>query len=228
MNITMTPSLFPASGSNASRRWLPLSGIVLAHCGLFYALQNGLVTQVAQVLPKEVVMTFVQPAPPARPATPPQAKLTEKTLRPPTPVLTVPAIPPPLVTAAPQPDSITLKASEPVVAVKAEAAVPTVNSTASAPAAPKVVNAVEYLRPPVPEYPSLSRKMGEEGKVVMRVLVNEKGRPEKIDVHQSSGSHRLDEAARIAIMRAIFKPYHEDGKALAVIATATINFSLDS
>jgi hypothetical protein len=28
-------------------------------------------------------------------------------------------------------------------------------------------------------------------------------------------------------MQAIFKPYLEDGRALAMIATATINFSLD-
>ena len=74
----------------------------------------------------------------------------------------------------------------------------------------------------------MSRRMGEEGKVTLRVLVNEKGVAEKVDVQKSSGSNRLDEAAKVAILRAIFKPYLEDGKALTVIATATISFSLSS
>ena len=91
-----------------------------------------------------------------------------------------------------------------------------------------MVSAVEYLRQPRPEYPAMARRMGEEGKVVMRVLVNDKGQAEKIDIQQSSGSQRLDDAARIAIQRALFKPYIEDGKAIAMIATATINFAIDN
>jgi len=215
---------FSAPRTTSTHRWLPLGSILLAHIGLIYALQNGLVSHVVQVLPKEVVMTFVQPAMPTPPA-PPQAKVAEKIPRLPAPAEIVPSIP--LVAIAPSPESITVKTSEPQVTTKQEAAAPTVATAPTTPAAPKIINAVEYLRPPSPEYPALSRRMKEEGKVVMRVLVNEKGQPEKIELHQSSGSHRLDEAARIAIMRSLFKPYHEDGKALPVIATATINFSLE-
>ena len=95
-------------------------------------------------------------------------------------------------------------------------------------APPKQISAVEYVRAPQADYPPMSKRMGEEGKVTLRVLVNEKGVAEKVDIQKSSGSNRLDEAARIAILRAIFKPYLEDGKALTVIATATISFSLSS
>ena len=68
--------------------------------------------------------------------------------------------------------------------------------------------------------------MGEEGKAVLRVLVNEKGRAEHIELQKSSGSPRLDDAARQAIARALFKPYLEDGRAIAVYAIVPITFQL--
>lgn len=70
--------------------------------------------------------------------------------------------------------------------------------------------------------------MGEEGKVVLRVLVSEKGRPERVEVHRTSGSPRLDEAARQAAQRAVFKPHVEDGRAVPVFAIIPIRFQLDS
>lgn len=70
--------------------------------------------------------------------------------------------------------------------------------------------------------------MGEEGKVMLRVLVNEKGRPERVEVQKTSGSPRLDEAARQAAMRAVFKPHMEDGRPVAVFAIIPIRFQLDS
>lgn len=70
--------------------------------------------------------------------------------------------------------------------------------------------------------------MGEEGKVLMRVLVNDKGRPERVDVQTSSGSPRLDEAAKQAVMRAVFKPHIEAGRPVPVYAIIPIKFQLDS
>jgi protein TonB len=91
---------------------------------------------------------------------------------------------------------------------------------------PKTVSGVEYVQPPRPEYPATSRRMNEEGKVMLRVLVNERGRPEQAEVQKSSGYSRLDEAARQAAMRAVFKPHAEDGKPVAVYALIPINFSI--
>jgi len=96
----------------------------------------------------------------------------------------------------------------------------------SEPAGPKVVSAVEYIHAPQADYPPMARRMGEEGRVVMQVLVNDKGRAEKVEIVKSSGFARLDESAKIALLRALFKPYLEDGKATMVLATASINFSL--
>lgn len=95
-----------------------------------------------------------------------------------------------------------------------------------APAAPRMVSAVEYIQAPQADYPPMARRMGEEGRVVMQVLVNDKGRAEKVEIIKSSGFSRLDESARLALLRALFKPYLEDGKSMMVLATASINFSL--
>jgi len=69
--------------------------------------------------------------------------------------------------------------------------------------------------------------MREEGTAVLRVLVNARGRAERVELQKSTGSPRLDEAAKQAVLRTLFKPYIEDGKALPVFATVPIKFQLD-
>lgn len=97
-----------------------------------------------------------------------------------------------------------------------------------APVQPKTITSgVEYIRMPQPKYPRLSRRLGEEGKVVLRVLINERGMAERIDIHQSSGSSRLDRAGREAVQEARFKPYTENGRAMAVFAIIPIEFNLE-
>lgn len=58
---------------------------------------------------------------------------------------------------------------------------------------------VYYLTNPAPQYPSLSRRAGEEGKVVLQVLVEASGLPSKVTVRSSSGYERLDKAAVVAV-----------------------------
>lgn len=52
-----------------------------------------------------------------------------------------------------------------------------------------------------PTYPPISRRMNEEGQVRLKVLVDEKGRPKDVQIAQSSGFPRLDEAAKQAVTR---------------------------
>lgn len=73
----------------------------------------------------------------------------------------------------------------------------------------------------------MSRRMREEGTAILRVLINEHGRAERVELQKSAGSSRLDEAARRAVSQAAFKPYIEDGKALAVYVVIPIKFQLD-
>ena len=53
----------------------------------------------------------------------------------------------------------------------------------------------DYLRNPAPPYPQMSRRMGEEGKVILRVRVTPEGTAGSVEVRTSSGSQRLDDSA---------------------------------
>jgi protein TonB len=207
----------------------PLGAIVLLHIGFFYALQSGLLRKTAQtVILREVYATFITPEPAPeppkpQPAAPKSVPVVKKAVTRPRPV-------PPVASTTPSPQAITTSppapappepvASAPPVAAAAPAPAP--------PAPPKTFSTgIEYIRAPEPEYPPIARRMGEEGKVILRVLVNEKGRPENIEIQRSSGSARLDEAARQAVMRALFKPFSEDGKAVSAYALVPIRFQLN-
>jgi protein TonB len=96
------------------------------------------------------------------------------------------------------------------------------------PAQPKVISEVAYLQPPSPRYPSESRRSREQGLVSLRVLIDEKGHPREVRIERSSGHRRLDEAAREAVSRAVFRPYVEGGVALPAIVIIPIEFALNT
>jgi protein TonB len=80
---------------------------------------------------------------------------------------------------------------------------------------------------PEPNYPSLSRRMGEEGKALVRLYINESGAVEKVTLAQSSGIQRLDQAALEAGQKARCKPFMESGKAIKVTAIQPYIFRLE-
>lgn len=92
---------------------------------------------------------------------------------------------------------------------------------------PKLVSSVEYVREPVPRYPSQSRRLREQGLVMLRVLVDEAGKACSIEIESSSGYARLDHAAREAVARAAFRPYVEDGEPRRAIVFVPIEFYLN-
>lgn len=94
--------------------------------------------------------------------------------------------------------------------------------------APRVVTDVAYLEPPAPKYPPESKRSGEEGLVVLRVLINELGRAARVEVERSSGHPRLDAAARAAVERALFKPYIENGVPRMALAMIPVEFTWKS
>lgn len=59
---------------------------------------------------------------------------------------------------------------------------------------------------PKPRYPESARRNGKEGRVLLRVLVNEEGRSASVEVNRSSGVESLDQAALEAIKRWRFSP----------------------
>lgn len=235
MSATTIPTLSTATRNaplivwQQARRIGPLGLIILLHIGFFYALQSGLLRQAAQALPVEMFASFITPESPPAP-TPPKPQ--------PAPPKTVPIVkksvaprPVPIVNTTPSPQAITAAPQAPSAPTAADTAAPTVSAppAPAMPALPKTISSgVEYIQPPQPEYPPLSRRMGEEGRVVLRVLVNAKGHPERVEVQKSSGLPRLDEAGRQAVLRALFRPHIDDGQAVAVYVIVPIKFQLNN
>ncbi|HEX9662080.1 MAG TPA: energy transducer TonB, partial [Candidatus Binatia bacterium] len=65
---------------------------------------------------------------------------------------------------------------------------------------------VGFRHTPPPDYPEAARKDGKEGRVLLRVLVDEEGKSKLVEINLSSGSYLLDQAAAEAIKRWRFSP----------------------
>ncbi len=94
------------------------------------------------------------------------------------------------------------------------------------PVTPPLFNA-DYLDNPPPAYPALSRRLGEEGRVILRVLVSPAGRAEEVQVRSSSGYSRLDEAARDTVRGWKFVPAKRGEQAVAAWVLVPISFRLE-
>lgn len=212
------------NSKTSSRKLMTALTIIAAHIALVGSIMLIKTAVIDTPAPKEIFMSVITAK-----ATPVEPKI----------IVSSKALPPPSQVFVPTPETFIVQTPSPIAATTNT--IPTevvVKNTITAPVAtpspapeqtgPRVVSAVEYVNAPKADYPSIAKRMGEEGRVVMEVLVNEKGRAEKVNVVQSSGFKRLDEAAKLALMRALFKPYLEDGKAMTMLATASINFSLRS
>lgn len=201
----------------------------MAHGGFLVALQSGAPKPVTPAAPRELIASLIAPA--QKPAPAPAF----------VPVRTpVPKVAPVVKKAAPLPRMKQSIADTPAPApqetstpVVAPAAPPMPSSPAPAavaqvatPAQPKTISGVQYLEAPQPVYPPLARRAAEEGKVMLRVLVNQHGRAEQVEIRGSSGYDRLDESARQSVLKARFRPHLEDGIAVAVYALVSINFSI--
>jgi protein TonB len=77
-----------------------------------------------------------------------------------------------------------------------------------------------------PAYPALSRRLGEEGKLVLRVELDEKGRVNVAQVVNSSGFKRLDEAAMTAVKTWRCNPPVRNGQPVRAVALQPFNFVL--
>jgi protein TonB len=91
--------------------------------------------------------------------------------------------------------------------------------------APPMIESVEYVRPPAPKYPTESQRHRERGTVVLRVMVDVLGRPAQIQIERSSGFARLDDAARLAVEKALFHPHVVNGIAQPAQVLIPIEFA---
>ena len=86
----------------------------------------------------------------------------------------------------------------------------------------------DYLDNPKPPYPSVSRRMGEEGEVQLRVSVDAAGNAQQIEIQRSSGFPRLDQAALETVKRWRFVPARQGNQPVSSWVIVPIQFSLRS
>ncbi len=85
----------------------------------------------------------------------------------------------------------------------------------------------DYLHNPPPPYPPVARRLGEQGRVVLRVLVSADGKAEQVDLRASSGSPRLDAAALETVRHWKFVPARQGDRPIAAWVLVPISFRLE-
>lgn len=83
-----------------------------------------------------------------------------------------------------------------------------------------------YLRNPKPLYPTVSRRLGEQGTVMLRVFVTIAGEPAQIELKSSSGFPRLDRSALSAVRSWKFSPATRGDHAVDAWVLVPIRFTL--
>ena len=68
------------------------------------------------------------------------------------------------------------------------------------------ITQARYRDTPRPDYPESARREGREGRVLLRVLIDQRGRSREVQINDSSGSAILDRAAAEAIKNWRFHP----------------------
>ena len=208
-------------------KFAPLMAIVVLHLAGFYAIQSGLLSRVVTAaMPTITTISIIAPPAPPKPPAPSVPKTVD--LSAPVPRAVIPPLP--LIAVAPTEPTITppqpTRAEAAPVATAAPTAPAAPSPTPPAPSTPRTVSSVEYIKAPQLIYPNLSRRLGESGTVVLRILINEKGLPEQILIQKSTGYNNLDEAGRQAAQRALFKPMIENGKPVPVYVLVPLTFQL--
>lgn len=213
--------------------------IVGAHASLLLALQ-GQMAAAPEAATEPLIVDLIEPAPvemppqplelrPSRkPAAPRVAQPHLRPRQPPAPAAAVsetaaderePAASPNPVSAAAGPEIAAEAAPQPVLVADEPQPVAAIAT------APRFDAA--YLNNPAPEYPRRSRRAGETGKVVLRVLVTPDGGAGEVRLHDSSGFEQLDEAAIAAVQRWRFVAARKGDTAVAAWVVVPLRFDLD-
>jgi len=170
---------------DSSRRLAGLAVVVAFHAALIYALVHGLARQIVEVVrqPLETkIIEEIKAPPPDKPPPPP-------------PKLTTP--PPPYI-------------PPPEVQVQAPVSAPTITAVTSEPVRTAAV--VDANTCEKPAYPAASLRANEVGIVRLSFLINTDGKVLDSKVERTSGSRRLDQAARAGLSLCKFKPATVNGK----------------
>jgi protein TonB len=232
----------PALPLPMDRRLLIVTAVVGLHLLGLWALHAGLLRRAVElVIPVQVVAEIIElpqpvvtPAPPAPPT--------------PTPPRPAPPVPPaprqPVVRPAPQPVAITAPEPAPQAPAAVPAPQPVINTALPAtevatpvppappapPAPPRLdlpSSSADYLNNPPPPYPPLSKRLGEQGRVVVRARIEVNGSASQAEIRTSSGYERLDQAALQTVKRWRYLPGKRAGVPEAMWFNIPIQFVLE-
>jgi protein TonB len=205
-------------------RWIALLVAAIGHGAVIAALVNLPGGSVAARVPSVLAVTWVGDEQPSPAVPEPQVKPHPLPMKPKTrlaPVQRIEPVPVPAPVSAPA-EAPPAESAEPLLAAAPGAG--------AAPAAPLPIVAprfdADYLSNPAPPYPSVSRAMGEQGKVFLRVLVTPRGEAQDVVVHGGSGHQRLDDAALEAVRHWKFVPARQGDEAVAAWVIVPISFTL--
>ncbi|TCV95889.1 outer membrane transport energization protein TonB [Luteibacter rhizovicinus] len=96
-------------------------------------------------------------------------------------------------------------------------------------AAPLAGVTLAYVSAPAPAYPTIAVRRHLSGTVVLRVLVDESGKPIDVVVESSSGHDVLDKAAREQVLaKWTFQPAQTNGQHVKAWARVPVTFDLRS
>jgi protein TonB len=203
---------------NAESRGVALTATVLLHAVLFMALLSQPPVRAALRNAAPLVVSLISTPAMEPPAQPPR----------PLPMRTVDRTPQPTVASVPPSETTAPSA---FAAISPDVATPAPEPSPPGPVTPLPIippnfNAA-YLDNPAPVYPPLARRSGEQGRVVLRVLVTPNGAAEAVELRTSSGSARLDQAAIETVKRWRFVAARQGDQAVAAWVLVPITFSLE-
>lgn len=227
----------PMTDKLMRRRLTVVVAVIGLHALAVWALQAGLLRRAVElVIPVQVLAEIIEPArplaqpepsPPVEPPQPPQPRPRPVPRPEPTPQPVQQAEPSPVAPEATPPEPVAPALPQPPAPAPITAAPP----APPAPPPPPVVqlpsSSAAYLNNPRPPYPPLSRRLGEQGKVVVRVFIETDGSASRAEVQQSSGYERLDRTAVETVLRWRYVPGKRAGVPEAMWFNIPINFVLE-
>ena len=216
------------------RTWVAIGLVLCAHLALFAALLPQSQSLPIETMPEPIMVSLISspqaaPQKPTLPATP-----IEKTQKPIKKQVKKPVTKP--VVSAIKPTSLPItppveQTSMPVATTDSPIAEQQTKTTTNKPADTQPYQSpnfnAAYLNNPAPNYPAISRRLGEEGLVLLRVQVTVDGTAGSVELQTGSGSSRLDQAALEAVKKWQFVPAKRGEQSVSASVTVPVRFSIE-
>lgn len=215
------------------RPWIALGLVLCAHLAVFAALRPQAESLSAETLPEPIMISLVsapqttpeKPMPAAQPVAKEQ-KPVKKKVKP----VTKPVVPLAKQTSQPVTPPVE-QTSAPAATTDSPVAEQQTKATSNKPVETQSYQSpnfnAAYLNNPAPKYPSIARRLGEEGLVLLNVQVTADGAAGSVELQTGSGSRRLDEAALEAVKKWRFVPAKRGDQAVSASVVVPVRFSLE-